>query len=149
RSTVPPQALEILAAIETDLERNRSQYAARAEGVLEALDNIQRRIVEARQSASTELEPAFALLEASMLTLRGRLVTRKDPGSSQQAFQSAVDLFETHRSSISQQKSSARYWTDWGIALRRVGRNEESIALLSKVCQGGAAPPEAFGYLGY
>jgi tetratricopeptide (TPR) repeat protein len=60
-------------------------------------------------------------------------------------FSRALDLFEKNREHI----SSTRGWTDFGIALHRTGQNEKAIEILSQVCDGGIAPAEAFGYLGY
>lgn len=138
-----------LAAIETDLERARAQYAARSDSLAQLLDDIQKRVEETSQSAPGSLESSCALLEASLQTLRGRLLSRKDYYRSGRAFHRAVELFERHQADIEQQKSSTRFRTDWGIALHRIGRHGESLAILSKVCEGGVAPADAFGYLGY
>lgn len=76
-------------------------------------------------------------------------MSRKDSDASRRASQHAVELFEKYKLQIEGHKSRTRLLTDWGIALHRIGRTEESMALLSKVCEGGVAPAEAFGYLGY
>jgi tetratricopeptide (TPR) repeat protein len=138
-----------LAALETDLERVRADYAARSATVEEHLEEIRKRIGDLRETGPSDLHAGYALLDASLQTMQGRLWSRRNREASMQAFQRAVELFEQHRAEVEQHKNSMRILTDWGIALHRIGRTEDSIALLSRVCQGGAAPGEAFGYLGY
>jgi tetratricopeptide (TPR) repeat protein len=147
--SAPAQPTTLLAALENDLERARASYEARSTGVGQLLEGIQKRIAEARESAPGQLEAGYALVEATLQTLQGRLWSRTQRDASFRAFQRAVELFEKYRVELVQHSSSTRFRTDWGIALHRIGRNEESIAILSKVCEEGVAPAEAFGYLGY
>lgn len=145
----PMQPAAILAALQTDLERARAEYAVRSDVVEPLLEEIQKRIADSREFAPSELESDYALVEASLYTLKGRVLSHTDHDASLHAFRRAVDLFEKYRAELAQHSSSTRFWTDLGIALHRIGRNEDSIKILSKVCEGGVAPAEAFGYLGY
>jgi len=143
------QPMTTLAALELDLERARAEYAARSGNVGQALEAIRKRIAESRESAPRELESRYALVEGSLCTLQGRLLGHSDRGASLQAFHRALELFEKNKQEFAQHTSSTRFWTDWGIALYRIGRNEEAREILSKICSDGIAPAEAFGYLGY
>jgi tetratricopeptide (TPR) repeat protein len=137
-----------LAALEGDLEDARAKYAGRTLA-REALEELENRISKVSQTAPAELRAKYDLVQASLLTLKGRLLTRTDASTAMEAFQQAVHLFEQHAADLGERKSSTRFLTDWGITLHRIGRNDESIAILSKVCEDGVAPAEAFGYLGF
>ena len=146
------QPLAALSSIEADLAATRGEYAARRyDSVKERLDEIDKRIASAAaaETLTPELESAYAAVEASLNTLRGRLLAHRDHAASQAAFQRAVSLFEKYRDSVERHRGRMRLYTDWGIALHRLGRVEESIAKLTEVCASGVAPAEAFGYLGY
>jgi tetratricopeptide (TPR) repeat protein len=172
----PAQPAAVISALQADLERARGEYALRRwDSVSQLLNEIQKRIPPSELAPSPELESGYAFIEASLNTLRGRLLSRQDHEASRAAFRRAVDLFDKYaaeegRPSISRitaafrrllgsddkdpaggekQSISTRVYTDYGIALHRVDRNEDAIRVLSKVCNSGAAPPEAFGYLGY
>jgi len=147
QAPTPPGA--ILAAIESDLERARAEYSARAPNIDQTLEEIQKRIEDARAVAPAELEPEYALVEASLITLQGRRWSWRNPDASQKAFLRAVELFKEHERELAQHHSRTRFWTDWGISLYRIGRNDEALHILSGVCASGAASAEAFGYLGY
>jgi tetratricopeptide (TPR) repeat protein len=150
-----------LSALYTDLERARSEYALRRYREVERLlDDIQSRLTVSADSRSTgdsgpsHQRPEFGLVEASLETLRGRLWSRRDVARALESFSRAVVLFDKHEHAIETQPSATRLYTDYGIALYRVGwrtgeRIDQTIELLERVCMSGAAPPDAFGYLGY
>jgi tetratricopeptide (TPR) repeat protein len=144
-----PQPAAILAALETELEHARADYAARPTSVGPQLEEIGKRIADFRGSAPSELLAGYALLEASLYTLQARFLSHSNRRAALGEFKRAVELFEQYSVQVEQHKSSTRFLTDWGIALHRIERIEESIKILSRICQGGAAPAEAFGYLGY
>lgn len=145
--SAPTTPVATLAAAETELEHARARYAANSTEVQKILEGIQKRLTDAQASMPTELESRFALLDASLKTLRARVLSRQNRTDALRDFESAAALFEKHHAALLD--ADTRLWTDWGIALHRVGRNNESISILSAVCAKGAAPAEAFAYLGY
>jgi tetratricopeptide (TPR) repeat protein len=96
-------------------------------------------------------QPEQAFFLASVLCLLGRLLRQAQDleWAARDLFAQAVSLFERHKTEITAQKSSLRLYTDYGIALYRTDQILESISILKQTCEGGAAPPEAFGYLGF
>ena len=144
------QPMAALSAIEADFASTRAEYTARRyESVRQRLEEIEKRIDSAKEGLPPEMESAYAVVEASINTLRGRLLGHRDQRASREAFERAVSLFEKYSAEVERHRGRIRLWTDWGIALHRLGRTGESIALLNKVCASGTAPAEAFGYLAY
>src|SRR5262249_26803838 len=60
-SSAPAQPSATLAAIESELERVRSEYDARSPSVEQALRDIRQRIAESRELAPPEFGPNYAL----------------------------------------------------------------------------------------
>jgi tetratricopeptide (TPR) repeat protein len=143
-----------IAPLQKELERARGEYSLRHYNrVVEILDDIERRLPALeRLDASERREVDF--VHASLETLRGRLLSRRDAPSALKAFTHATQLFDQHGESVERHLNATRLCTDYGICLYRLGwrtgeRIDQAIRVLDRVCGSGAAPPEAFGYLGY
>ena len=146
----PAHPEAILAVFESDLEKARAEYATgRDAAILPVLRELDNRLLVAHVAARGESESGFALAEASLNTLLGRALSRSDYAASRSAFQRAAELFARWKVAAETHPSKARLLTDWGIALHRLSKIEDSVKLLSRVCEGGTAPVEAFAYLGY
>ena len=149
-------AAPTLVDLQTDLERARGEYALRQYVSVEALlREIQRRIRTSFDGVTDlGIRRSVALVEASLETLRGRLLSGQRPEQALAAFKRAVELFDAHADYAERRTSAARVFTDYGIALYRVGwrsgeRMDDAIRFLETVCTSGGAPADALGYLGY
>jgi tetratricopeptide (TPR) repeat protein len=170
----PASEAEAIASLQAALERARGEYSLRrfdaVERILnEAEANLQPVI---KAAPSGELYAECCFLNASLLCLRGRLlISQNRPEEARAAFTESVrlfqgqdtevqrrrrttysrltSLFESQNVELERQKSATRIFTDYGIALSRTEHPEEAMELLKQVCESGAAPSEAFGYLGY
>jgi tetratricopeptide (TPR) repeat protein len=146
-SSAHPSPAAMLAAVETELEHARARYAANSTEVAKILEGTQKRLTDTQALIPSNLEGRFALLDASLNTLQARVLSRKDRAAALRTFQRAAALFEKYHAALL--RTDTRLRTDWGIALHRIGKNDESIQILSDVCATGVAPAEAFAYLGY
>jgi tetratricopeptide (TPR) repeat protein len=140
------------------LQDAREEYAGRhADRASDVLEEIQKQLPGSNgMTTSPELAKRFALLEASLLTVRGRLLRRSE--QSRTAFEKAVTLFKQYADAIPEttdafsqftSRFDVHIYTDYGIALFRTYRNDEAIRILTAVCNSGTAPVDALAYLGY
>jgi tetratricopeptide (TPR) repeat protein len=140
-----------LASLQKKLEDARGEYALRHyDAVVRILDELEMNVQSMIQASSSgEALPDQVLLKASLLCLKGRVLSAKRAeAEAREAFTESVRLFEDQKSEMERQNPT-RMWTDYGMALSRLGRTQEAMDLLERVCASGAAPPEAFGYLGF
>ena len=139
-------------SLQAKLEDARGEYALRHyDAVVRILGELEMNVQTVMQTSSSgEALPDQVLLKASLLCLKGRVLSAKGAeAEAREAFTESARLFERQKSEIDGQKSATRIWTDYGMALSRLGRTQEAMDLLEQVCASGAAPPEAFGYLGF
>lgn len=146
-----PEAATI-ASLQTKLEDARREYTLRhydeVERILSELENDPKAVVQASSSAEQLAERVF--LTASVFCMKGRLLGAKGAeAEARDSFMESVRLFESQTGQMEQHKFATRMRTDYGIALSHMGRVPEAMDLLKQVCESGAAPPEAFGYLGF
>ncbi|MEY2488202.1 MAG: hypothetical protein QOC70_144, partial [Verrucomicrobiota bacterium] len=148
----PATETQTITSLQSKLEDGRREYALRhyavVERILKELETSLRATSATNATQEQVVEGDF--LMAGILCLRGRLQSRL--GLEEKArtdLAGSVRLFEKHKNELKRQKASARISTDFGIALARIGRVKEALALLKRVCKSGAAPAEAFGYLGF
>jgi tetratricopeptide (TPR) repeat protein len=146
----PDQATERLALLQESLERARNEYALRRYDAVEhALGEVIQPIEHLRPSG-TQRPAGYQLLLASAFCLKGRLRWRRgDSRGEQAAFTRSVEIFAEHEAEIELHPSNSRLYTDYGIALYRIGRRDEAVQFLGKAGEKGATPPEAFAYLGF
>lgn len=145
-----PEAATI-ASLQTKLEDARREYLLRHYDEVERiLGELESNSQPATQGSSTgEQFAERSFLRASVFCLKGRLVSAKGTEvDAREAFMESVRLFESQKSEMEQHKFATRMRTDYGMALSHIGRTQEAMHLLKQVCESGAAPPEAFGYLG-
>jgi tetratricopeptide (TPR) repeat protein len=148
----PTPETQTVASLQSKLEDARREYALRhysdVERILSELETSLQTVVPANASKEQVVDGDF--LMASILCLRGRLRSRMESEEKARTdFLESVRLFEKHKDELERQKASARISTDYGIALARIERVQEALELLKRVSESGAAPAEAFGYLGF
>ena len=146
----PAPESAVVAELQEKLERVRANYAARryaeAKTDLEAL--ISELAVQQHYVISGSLH--YTLLLASALCLRGRLLWRDGSHEAESAaFQEATELFAENEAAIATHQYNNWLYTDYGIALHRLGRHHEALRVLDRAVATGAAPAESFGYRGY
>lgn len=146
----PPEAVTI-GSLQAKLEDARREYTLRhdveVERILTELENDPQAVMQASSAAEQLVERVF--LRASVFCMKGRLLERKNAMvEAQDAFTQSVRLFEGQMSEMEEHKAATRLRTDYGIALSSIRRTQEAVDLLKGVCDGSAAPFEAFGYLG-
>ena len=121
--SAPPSPAAMLAAVETELEHARARYAANSTEVGKILEVTRKRLTDTQALIPTDLEGRFALLDASLNTLQARVLSRSDRTAAMRTFQRAAALFEKYHAALL--KTDTRLWTDWGIALYRIRRNDQ------------------------
>ena len=138
-----------LADMQVELDEARNEYALRNyDAVAERINRLLAEVGPAGTLQRADVERQ--LLRASALSLAARLTARKR--SDEQArpqFEEALRAFEALSDHIAAHKCENRLLTDYAIVLTRTGRRDAAAEILEQVCRSGAAPAEAFGYLGY
>jgi tetratricopeptide (TPR) repeat protein len=153
----PLQLAERLAAQRRRLDDALLEYGLRHLGAVEAIP------VGHHSDSDRATRESDQLLLASARVLEGRLRWRmKQPTAGhlagyiapeqsreeRDAYDEALQLFNRHEKNIPRQPGAARLYTDYGIALHRIGQHADALSQLDKAVASGAAPAEAFGYAG-
>jgi tetratricopeptide (TPR) repeat protein len=141
-----------LTILQPDLERARSEHALRH---FDAVPKILERVISEAEacvqspSTSEDARSSYELLLASAHCLLGRTLYGSGAElDSAPHFNRSLELFRKRESQIPQQRNASRLWADYGITLHHVGRLNDAIRALNHTVESGAAPPEAFHYLG-
>ena len=160
----PVQEEERFATRNRALEDARSEYRARRYDVAEAMLD---QLILALRAFDTDPPPPrsenYVLLLASAFVLRARLhwrraeherevkneaKEREERKLQESTFEQAVQLFKRHNSALTDHPTESRLRTDFGIALYRTGNVAMAVDALKAALGTGAAPVEAFAYLG-
>ena len=137
---------------QADLETARSEYLLRrydsVAQILDSIVNSGKALLE-KVALSPTTKTEVELLIASANSLLGRMFMRKgDSSSALHSFEESVSLFRSHESDLSTQRSPSRLYSDYGIALFRLGQKDSALAVLRQSSDSRPAPQETFGYLG-
>jgi len=150
RDTLHGPSLTSYLPLQADLERARGEYALdRLDSAAKILEELIAKLRASMHGTSQSVSIHHALLLASAKCVQGRVLRRRgDEEAARVAFKESSVLFDEYAGEIGNQQSRSRLYTDYGMALYRLGRLREAIDLLREADLTGAAPVEAFGYLG-
>jgi tetratricopeptide (TPR) repeat protein len=141
---------EVLSELQGRLDRVRKEYSAmRYDTAATELDALITRLGGMRHPKRQDL-PAVALLLASATCLMGRIFWRRGETEAEYAaFVDAAAQFAANLADIGAHPYRGWLYTDYGIALHRIGRHSEALGILDLAIATDAAPTEAFSYRGY
>lgn len=139
-----------LASLQADIERARGEYALkRYDSVGQILDKLLPSLRGSLERLPQSDRAQYALLLASAYSLKGRFASKRgDEDRASAAFRESAMLFRDYPRELASQTARGRFYTDFGIALVRLGRYPEALNILEQALETGAAPIEAFGYKG-
>jgi tetratricopeptide (TPR) repeat protein len=147
----PVFAPAVVAELALALETARADYIAHRHGAVAAqIATLEERIAAALEApVNFEHVGNLHLVRAALQVLKARSLAGRRSAEARQYFQQSAALFRQYPPGTTAPWASTRLNTDYAIALFRLGQREEAVALLEEVCHNGAAPADAFTYLGY
>ena len=148
-ATIPP--LAVFTELVTALEAIRLMYLYHRFDVIDSQFQELEQRLDTAQSSQTESDVVsrFQLVQASLLVLRARMLARRKSGKATEVFRKAAETFGQQPMPEDAPVATARFQTDFAIALHRLKRFEESKSLLETVCNGASPNADSFAYLGY